>query len=428
VTATGEAIMPGDRVTLRVRWLVPIAGPAIENAWLVIDRGLVVAFGRGQPPQQAGKVIDLGDVIVLPGLVNAHTHLEFSERAEPLAAVGGLPGWIGRVVAARRARETGPAGDSEARAIAAIRCGLAETAAGGVTAIGEIATTAPPAAYTGPGPATRVFREGLGLRSMALDAVPRQVAADLDRLAAAGIACGISPHAPYSVAAPLGRRLLAEAGRRRLPVAMHLLESEAEAELLARGTGPFRRLLEDLGAWDSAAPPILLPAAEWIGRLARLPRGIVVHATHIGRDEAALARLARHRDRLAVVVCPRTTRAISGTLPPLAILREAGIRVALGTDSRASNPDLSVLAECRTLVDAGLASPEEAVRMATIHGAWALDFDRRAGRLAPGRPADLAILQPATARSDDPLGAALDPTTVVAATLRRGRVIAGRLA
>jgi imidazolonepropionase-like amidohydrolase len=75
-------------------------------------------------------------------------------------------------------------------------------------------------------------------------------------------------------------------------------------------------------------------------------------------------------------------------------------------------------------VDAGLASPEEAVRMATIHGAWALDFDRRAA----GRPADLAILRPATGQPRDPFAAALDPATVVVATLRRGRVIAGRIA
>ena len=136
---------------------------------------------------------------------------------------------------------------------------------------------------------------------------------------------------------------------------------------------------------------------------------------------------ARHRDRLSVVICPRTTRAISGTLPPLALLREAGICVALGTDSRASNPDLSVLAECRTLVDAGLATPEEALRMATIQGAWALGFDRRAGRIAPGRPADLAILRPVTASPQDPFAAALDPATVVAATLHRGRLIAGRM-
>ena len=362
---------------------------------------------------------------MLPGLVNAHTHLEFSTLTEPLAAGGGLPGWIGRVVAARRARETGIAGDSEALCVAAFRRGLAESAACGVTAIGEIATAAAALAYAGPGPATRVFREGLGLRATANAAVPRHVAADLDRLAAAGVACGISPHAPYSVAAPLGRRLLAEAGRRRLPVAMHLLESEAEAELLESGTGPFRRLLEDLGAWDSDAPPALLPAAEWIGRLARARRGMVVHATHIGRDAAALARLARHRDRLAVAICPRTTLAISGVLPPLAVLRRAGLRVALGTDSRASNPDLSLLVECRTLVAAGLASPAEALRMATLHGAWAIGFEDRSGRIATGRPADLAILRPAAAVSADPLAAALDPATSVAATLRRGRSIAG---
>ncbi len=401
-----------------------MAGPPLEHAWLRIERGRVAAIGRRSHPGSPAEVVDLGDAIVLPGLVNAHTHLEFSDVAHPFTADGGLPGWIGRVVAARRQRTGG--GDSGARAMAAIRGGLAETAAAGVTAIGEIATSVNNAAYAGPGPAARVFREGLGLRPRAGVDVPRQVATDLDRLAAGGIAGGVSPHAPYSVAATLGRRLLAMAIRRDLPVAMHLLESEAEAELLATGGGPFRRLLEDLGAWDPAAPPLLLSPADWIGRLARARRGIVVHATHIGGDPAALARLARHRDRLAVVVCPRTTQMLSGTLPPLALLRAAGIRVAIGTDSRASNPDLSVLAECRRLVDAGLASPEEALRMATRHGAWALGFECRAGRIAPGRPADLAILRPPSAAwATDPFTTALDPATAVAATLRRGRAIAG---
>ena len=419
----------GDRgrFTLRCRWLLPIAAPPVERAWLRIERGVVAGFGVGAPAHAGGDTIDLGDAIVLPGLVNAHTHLEFSGLAAPLDAAGGLPEWIGRAVAERRARDAAAA-DSKARAVAAIRRGLSESAAGGVTTIGEIATVVPRGAYLGPGPAVRVFREGLGLRPAAVDAVPRATIADLDRLAALGIAAGVSPHAPYSVAAPLGRRLLAEALRRRLPLAMHLLESEAEPELLARGTGPFRRLLEDLGAWDAAAPPPLLSAAEWIGRLARARRGIVVHATHVERDPTALARLARHRDRLAVAICPRTTRAISGVLPPLALLRRAGLRVALGTDSRASNPDLSLFAECRTLVDAGLASPEEALRMATLHGAWALGFEDRAGRIAPGRPADLAILRPTAAVPGDPWAAALAPTTSVAATLRRGQVIAGRVA
>jgi cytosine/adenosine deaminase-related metal-dependent hydrolase len=407
-----------------------MVGPPLENVWLTIDRGRIAALGRGTPPTQLASIHDLGDAIVLPGLVNAHTHLEFSSIPEPLDAAGGLPGWIARVVAARRARaaQAGRDGAAASRTRADIRRGLAESAAAGVTAIGEIATMVAPVAYAGPGPAVRVFREGLGLRAAAVDAVPRAIAADLDRLAAAGIAGGISPHAPYSVAAPLGRRLVAEARRRGLPVAMHLLESEAEVELLAAGTGPFRRMLEDLGAWDPAAAPRLLPAAEWIGRLATAKRGIVVHATHIAHDRAALARLARHRDRLAIVICPRTTQAISGRLPPLAVLREAGIRVALGTDSRASNPDLSVLAECRTLVEAGLASPDDVLRMATRHAAWALGLEHTAGCLAAGRPADFAILRPETAPRHTPFAAALDPATAVAATLRRGHVIAGSLA
>jgi aminodeoxyfutalosine deaminase len=415
------------RVTLRCRWLVPLAGPPLEDAWLQIERGRIAAIGRRRPPGNRDAVVDPGDAIVIPGLVNAHTHLEFSAATAPLAATGGLPGWIARVVAARRQRAESRG--AEACTASAIRRGLAESAAAGVTTIGEIATAVPRGAYAGPGPAVRVFREGLGLRPAAIQTVSRGVAADLDRLAAANLASGVSPHAPYSVSAPLGRRLIAAAIDRDLPVAMHLLESLEEAELLATGGGAFRRLLEDLGAWDPSDPPPLLPPAEWIGRLARARRGLVVHATHIGGDPTALAALARHRDRLAVVVCPRTTRAISGMPPPLGLLREAGLRVAIGTDSRASNPDLSVLAECRTLVAAGLASPAEALRMATIDAAWALALDHRAGQIAVGRPADLVILQPPSAAATaDPCAAALDPATLVAVTLRRGRVIAGTIA
>lgn len=407
--------------TLRARHVLPIAGPPLEGGWIRVERGRIVAVGRGGPPAGCR---DLGDCILLPGLVNAHAHLEFSALGRPLDAAGGLPGWIGRVVAWRRAREVGPAALRAVRD--AIATGLGESAAAGVTAVGDIATSVAASDRPPGGPRLRVFREGLGLLPATIETATRTVACDLDALARAGIDAGISPHAPYSVAAPLGRRLLAMARARSLPVAMHLAESDAEPELLAGGTGPFRDLLESLGAWDVARPPRLLPVAEWISRLAGCNRGIVVHATHIGRDPDALARLVRHRDRLCVAVCPRTTRVISGVLPPLTLLRDAGVRVCLGTDGRGSNPDLSILAECRTLVDAGLASPTEALAMATHDGAWALGLDHRCGTLAPGRAADLLVLRPAQAHAD-PFIAALDPAAQIVAVFRSGRLIHGSL-
>jgi len=402
-------------VTFRARHVVPMTGPPIEGGCVGLDHGRLVGVGRRCT---AGRTVDFGDAIVLPGLVNAHTHLEFSGLERPLVADGGLPGWISHVVALRRGRTAGT--DDREHAIAA---GIAESAAAGVTTIGEIATAV--ARSAGPAAAcrVRVFREALGLSDIASREVPRTVARDVARLQSSGACVGVSPHAPYSVAASLGRSVLQEARRRGIPAAMHLAESPAEAELIDHGSGPFRDLLESLGAWPDVAPQ-LLPAADWISLLARGPRGLVVHGTFL--DDPALARLARHRRRLAAVVCPRTTQRLAGRLPPLQRFRGAGVRVAVGTDSRASNPDLSVLGECRALVDGGLAGPEEALRMATRDGAWALGFERLAGVLAAGRPADLVVLRPSRAWSD-PHEAALDPTTQVVATLRAGRLVHGTL-
>jgi aminodeoxyfutalosine deaminase len=402
-----------------------MVGPPLAGGWVWIARGRVVALGRGAAPQPSGAaVVDATDAIVIPGLVNAHTHLEFSDVESPLEAAGGLPGWIGRVVAMRRGRDTGAAGAE--RVAAVIRRGLEESAAHGVTAIGEIATGLPRGGYPATGPRLRVFREALGLSPGAAAAATGAALRDVVQLRAAGTAAGLSPHAPYSVAAAMAGRLTAAARRLDVPLAMHVAESAAEADLLRGGTGPFRELFERLGVWPEPVGPALLPAAEWITRLAKAPRGLVVHGTHLGDDPAAFARLARHRDRLGVAVCPRTARALAQRLPPVGLFRAAGIRVAIGTDSRASTPDLSVLAECRVLVDAGLVAPAEALRMATVDAAWALGFERLCGTLAPGRPADLAILVP-TASASDPYEAILDPAAQVTATLRAGRVIAGEL-
>lgn len=409
-------------ITLRARHVLPIAAEPIENGWVRIERDRIAAIGRGQP---SGQVHDLGDAIILPGLVNAHTHLEFSDLDRPLPAGGGLPAWIERVVAMRRSRAASGT-DEAARLRAAVASGLEQSSAAGVTAIGEIATAVHPAA-THAGPLVRVFRETLGLSPAATRVARSALLRDLDRMSSEGTCTGISPHAPYSVAESLGRQVVGDAVRRRLPVMMHLAESRDEAELLATGGGAFRTLLEQLGAWQPESPPRLLPVADWITLLAKAPRGVVVHGTFLPEDQAALSRLARHRDRLCVVVCPRTTLALSGRLPPVEAFRAAGIRVAIGTDSRASNPDLSVLAECRALVKGGVVSPREALTMATTQGAWALAFERRCGMLASGRLADLVILRPAS-RHADPSEAVLDPATQIAATLRRGRVIAGNIA
>lgn len=410
---------PPQPVTLAARHVLPMASPPIEGGWVRLDRGRIAAVGRGRP---GGRVVDLGDAIILPGLVNAHTHLEFSDLPRPLPLDGGLVAWIERVVTLRRSRE--PGAREGRRLAAAVTAGLRESAAAGVTAIGEIATASPPSIHE-PGPRVRVFRETLGLSADAMTAAGAALQRDLDRLAA--MHGGISPHAPYSVGPALGRLAIAAAVRRRLPVAMHLAETRAEAELIATGAGGFRGLLERLGAWRPGGAPRLLAVADWISLLARAPRGLVVHGTFLPEDAAALSRLARHRDRLCVAVCPRTTLAISGVQPPVRVFRAAGVRVAIGTDSRASNPDLSVLAECRTLVDGGVATPAEAVSMATIDGAWAVGFERRCGSLACGRPADVVVLRPAVA-GGDPFAAALDPATRIVATLRRGRPIAGGLA
>ena len=428
---------------LRARWLLPVRGAPVEDAWIRIRHGRICGFGHGKHPCGIGPRLDLGDAIVTSGFINAHTHLEFSECRQPFDASGGLPQWIDRVVRWRRQTATTAAAPL---CLAPLLVGLHESAAAGVVAVGDIATAVPPAAdlcLLLQGPRLRIYRELLGLAPLpprTASPTALTVFRDAQRLSRAGIAVGLSPQAPYSTQWPLGRWAVAAArhlqhktpATRRaspcIPLAMHLAESADEDQFLRSQTGPFRTLFESLGVWP-ARPPRLASTADWISLLARADRGLIVHGTHLPSDPRAFARLQRHRNRLAVAFCPRTTQGLAGRLPPVQAFQRAGIRICLGTDGRGSNPDLSIRHEAGTLIAAGLVAPTEALRMITVNAAWALGFEHCTGHVAAGRPADLVILRPAatTRNAAAATAAVFAPDTTVMATLRGGRLIAGQL-
>lgn len=385
--------------TLRARWVLPIDAPPIEWGYVAVSDG-VIAEVSGRDPGR-GPVTDLGDVVLLPGLVNAHTHLEFSGLAKPLGTSGmSLPAWIRTVIADR--------GRGDRDAAAAIAAGLHESAAAGVTTIGEIAT-APTALYNvEQAPRSLLFQEAIGFSAGRVDSV----AAEMERrVEDAGGAAGISPHAPYTVHPQLLARLVDLAISKRLPIAMHLAESREELQLLREGAGPFQELLAERSMWDGTAIPRGSRPLDYLRQLAKASRSLAIHGNYFDAEEIAFA--AAQRERMSVVYCPRTHAYFGHGPYPLAAMLAAGVRVALGTDSRASNPDLNVLSEVQ-FASAHFSSVDPAVllRMATLDAAEALGFGDVVGSITAGKRAELM-----TVRCDDNLQDPYAPLFVPGARL-----------
>jgi cytosine/adenosine deaminase-related metal-dependent hydrolase len=212
---------------LKARYVFPVDRAPLTDGIVTIRDGVITSVGH---ETEAEVVEDLGNVALLPGLVNAHTHLEFSDLAAPLGEQGmPLPDWIRQVIAYR-------ASDNHDVA-AAIHAGMAESTAAGTVAIGEIASAAvPTAAFAdAPGPLT-AFIEMIGLSSERGIAALANAKDRIDTTLGTRVTNGLSPHAPYSIHVDV----VAACGvNQSLPVAMHLAESREELELLAAGTGPF---------------------------------------------------------------------------------------------------------------------------------------------------------------------------------------------
>jgi len=367
---------------LKARWVFPVAAAPIPDGVVTLDGERIVDVGAA--PAGDVPVEDLGSVALLPGLVNAHTHLDLSHLARPLGEPGmGFVDWIRRVIEHRL----------ETQSDRPVERGIEESIRCGVTTLGDVSQPAVPRGPYDAAPLDcTVFLELIGLEperiTSALEAARIHVGAGRQ---SARWQPGLSPHAPYSVHPRLLDAVISRMGRERVPLAFHLAESREELELLGSGAGPFRELLQDMGVWT---PGMIRPGTrplDYLARLARTSRSLVIHGNYLDDEEIAL--VAEHAERMAVVYCPRT-HAYFGHAPyPLEKMLSAGVPVALGTDSRASSPDLDLLAEMREASSKHPNVPRETVlRLGTLGGAEALGRAADAGTLEPDKLANLTAV------------------------------------
>lgn len=415
---------PSGIWSLQARIVCPISGPAIEGGVVEIADGLVGDL-HDRPH---ARTIDLGNVALLPGLVNCHTHLEFSNLERPLGPPAPFAAWIGSVVGERRRRcrlEEGPVLKGRAE-LDPLGRGLEECFRSGAALVADIVTGAPGDADDRLMLAWAMhhgrlipFRELLAPRSSGVEGTWK--AAD-DYMQAVtsedpGACIGLSPHAPYTVTSQLLIQAVTRAVKQSRPVAMHVAETREELEILEHRSGPLAQMLERIGQWDPAAMDARRPL-DILHVLSDAPRALVVHGNYLAEEELSFLGA---QPQMSLVYCPRTHSYFEHPRYPLENALRLNVHVALGTDSRASNPDLSLWEEVKTVARTFPRIDVATILMlATMNGARALGKSSTHGVLEPGRVADLCCVR-LDAGCTDPLQAVVGPGSTVVGAMQSGR-------
>ena len=377
---------------LAAQWLIPVAGSPVERGALLIGSdGRIRAVGSDSDVPRPSDVPaeDYGDAVILPGLINTHTHLELT-GFEDRVRERGFPAWIRKLRELKTTR-------SPADFAAAARRGLASCFACGVTTIADTgdsgATIQALAEADGSGVAYQeVFGPDPAQLEESLAGLRSQVSR-LCRWATSRARLGLSPHAPYSVSGPLFRAVAEWSRAEGWPLAVHVAESRAEVDFLADGSGPFAE------AWRARGIPLPEPRGlrpiEWLAQHGVLTeRTLCIHA--VQADPGDIDRLAE--SGAAIAHCPLSNRAHSHGAAPLAAMLGAGIRVGLGTDSVVSVGQLDMLGEGRAARSLAPLTADEVLELCTLGGARALGLDSQTGSLQAGKWGDCAVIRQRTSR------------------------------
>jgi cytosine/adenosine deaminase-related metal-dependent hydrolase len=373
---------------LTASWVVPVSRPPIRDGRVGVENGTITSVGGpADPGAPEGPIRDLGRGVLMPGLVNAHCHLELSHLNGRLDRSAGFTHWVGDLV-----DERGTDGLEAVRA--AIARAIAQLEVTGTVAVADISNDLAHLDLLAASHLTAVvFHELLGWNparaaaiALGADAGPRGPQGD-------GVEVRLAAHAPHSVSAALFAELVKRGG----PAAIHLAESADESRFLLRGDGAWMRFLERRGLGEVPFDPPGVSPVRYLDGLGALRAGLV--ATHcVYVDAADRARLAARG--VNVAVCPRSNLNLGVGLPPVPDLIDAGVHLCLGTDSLASVDTLDLIDDAVTLREVFPdLDPAVIVEMATAGGARALGL-AGLGTLAPGMRAELAFASADTVPAD----------------------------
>jgi len=401
----------------RARWVIPIVGAPIPDGGILVAAGRIVAIGKFDDLKSpAVQVIDRSDFTIVPGLVNAHTHLELSEfsRGQPPAS---FVDWISQLV---------PRGQVTAQSVAAsvrrsIPIGVAQCLKSGVTGVGDISrhsAVSRPLLKKGPLRVTsygeiQAMAQRRGLLDERISVAVDPTFADPKFLTIA-----LSPHAPYSVESAGYRRCVEIARKKGLPLATHLAETREEEVFLSQHEGTFRDLWTWIGAWDEDVPRFEGGPVRFAKEIGLLDYpSLLAHVNYCNDEELDLL----SHGSASVVYCPRTHAFFSHPPHRFREMLQRGINVALGTDSCASSPDLNLLEEMRLLRQIAPEMPAETIwEMGTLRAARAIRAADHLGSLEVGKWADFALFQ---TRQPDPLAEILDGGLEVTETWIGGNLV-----
>ncbi|MGI5940336.1 MAG: amidohydrolase family protein [Thermoleophilia bacterium] len=411
----------GAASLLEADWVLPISAPPIPRGavWVVGGQIAAVAPAGALRAQvdPATTIRSFPGSVLMPGLVNAHTHLEYSAFRD-FSSASTFPVWMLRLLLARRKLTSDDYATSA-------RWGAYESVCAGTTCVADISfegwTTLQAAAEVGL--RGRVYIELFGLADTKIPAVMGLAEERLSEFTAKTtplLDVGLSPHAPYTVSALLYREVARYAHERGLHITTHLGESPAEVEMLVRGRGSIAGVYKVARLWSRAdrAVPGLRPAAYLASLGVLSPRMLAAHCVQTDEDEVTVLASTG----AAVAHCPRSNDYLRCGTAPVAELRAGGVHVGLGTDSLASNDSLDMFSEMRAalvLSEArgrnGVLTAGEVLRMATVEGARALGLDDLVGSLEVGKRADLIVVRLPGAGDGTELGRATSPDTTAEA-------------
>jgi 5-methylthioadenosine/S-adenosylhomocysteine deaminase len=375
-------------IRYHARWVLPISAAPIENGTVAVADGRITYVGpRAGAPR--GPDNDLGDALLMPGLVNVHTHLELTVMRGFLEDLD-FAQWIMRLNRVKRAVL-----DRE-QMLDGARLGVEEGIRAGITTYADTCDTGVAfdamleAGVRGImyqevfGPDPKVCEQSMSdLRAKIAALRPRET--PLVRI-------GVSPHAPYTVSDELYAAVARYAAAEKLPVAVHIAESDVEQRLVEKGEGVFA---DGLRKRDISIAPRGRTSVELLRRVGVLDqRPLMIHCVRVDASDIAMMVTAR----TPVAHCPASNAKLGHGTAPLHEMLEAGLTVGLGSDSMASNNAMDLLTESRSAVLAQRArlarhdviSARDALRLATLGGANALGLGEDIGSLDVGKSADLA--------------------------------------